>query len=230
VERRRGRFEMADGGTLFLDEIGEIDPLLQVKILRVLEERQFERVGGSQTVSVDVRLVAATNRDLKQMVEAGTFREDLFYRLYVVNVTLPPLREREGDMVLLVRHYMQALAAENGRRVTGITPEAMDALTAYPWPGNVRELRNVIERMVVLGSGEKLTVRDLPPSLRSPAPGRAEVARPGRVLRDAQRQLIEDALRRHKGSRTGAAAELGISRRTLHRKLNEYGLRGNADD
>ena len=225
LERRRGRFELADGGTLFLDEIGEIDASLQVKILRVLEERKFERVGGAETIGVDVRLVVATNRDLKKMVEAGTFREDLFYRLYVVNLTLPPLRERDGDIVLLAQHYLKALAAEHGKKVSGITSEAMDALLAYPWPGNVRELRNVIERMVVLGAGEKLTVRDLPAPLRL-AGGRAGAAvRPGSALRDAERQLIEEALRRHKGSRTRAARDLGISRRTLHRKLNEFGLR-----
>ena len=230
VERRRGRFELADGGTLFLDEIGEIDPALQVKILRVLEERKFERVGGTETVSVDVRLVAATNRDLKQLVEEGKFREDLFYRLYVVNLSLPPLRKRDGDIVLLAQHYLKALAAENGKMVTGITAEAMDALAAYGWPGNVRELRNVIERMVVLGSGEKLTVRDLPAALRAaggrPGPG----ARAGNLLRDSERNLIEEALRRNKGSRTRAAVELGISRRTLHRKLNEFGLRDVRED
>ncbi len=230
VERRRGRFEMADGGTLFLDEIGEIDPTLQVKILRVLEERKFERVGGTETLHVDVRLVAATNRDLKKMVEEGKFREDLFYRLFVVNLTLPPLRERDGDIVLLAQHYLKALAAEHGKKASGITPDAMDLLSAYPWPGNVRELRNVIERMVVLGSGEKLTVRDLPPSFRLAA-GRAEsAARPGSALRDAERQLIEEALRKNKGSRTKAAQDLGISRRTLHRKINEFGLRNSEDE
>ncbi len=208
---------------MFLDEIGEIDPALQVKILRVLEERRFERVGGTETIEVDVRLVTATNRDLRQQVAEGKFREDLFYRLFVVNVTLPPLREREGDIVLLARHYLQELAAENGKTITGITPEAMDALTAYSWPGNVRELRNVIERMVVLSNGEKLTVRDLPAALRGPA--RAATPRSGSALRDAERQMIIDALRRHKNNRTRAAQELGIHRRTLHRKLNEYGLR-----
>ena len=160
------------------------------------------------------------------MVEEGRFREDLFYRLYVVNLALPPLRERDGDIVLLAQHYLKALSAEHGKPLNGITPEAMDALLAHDWPGNVRELRNVIERMVVLGNGGKLTVRDLPPSLRAPAAGRAGTeSRAGRRLRDAERQLIEDALRRHKGSRIRAAADLGISRRTLHRKLNEYGLR-----
>jgi DNA-binding NtrC family response regulator len=229
-ERRRGRFELANGGTLFLDEIGEIDPALQVKILRVLEERKFERVGGTETVSVDVRLVAATNRDLKQMVAEGKFREDLFYRLYVVNVALPPLRERDGDIVLLAQHYLKSLATEHGKKVVGITSEAMAALTAYPWPGNVRELRNVIERMVVLGTGDKLTMRDLPVAFRGPGGRGRAAARAGSVLRDSERQLIEDALRRHKGNRTLAAQELGISRRTLHRKLNEFGLRMAADE
>ena len=230
VERRRGRFELADGGTLFLDEVGEIDPALQVKILRVLEERKFERVGGTETVEVDVRLVAATNRDLKKRVEEGAFREDLFYRLYVVNLTLPPLRERDGDIVLLAQHYLKTLAAENGKAVMGITPEAMDALTAHAWPGNVRELRNVIERMVVLGHGDRLGVRDLPAALRA-APGHSGGgARTGTALRDAERQLIEEALRRHKGHRTRAARDLGISRRTLHRKLNEFGLRTPKDN
>jgi len=224
VERRRGRFELADGGTLFLDEIGEIDAALQVKILRVLEERKFERVGGTDTLHVDVRLVAATNRDLKQKVADGTFREDLFYRLYVVNLTLPPLRDRDGDVVLLAQHYLKSLAAENGKPGLSLAPEALDALAAYPWPGNVRELRNVIERMVVLGAGPVLTARDLPPTVRAAAAAPA-TTRAGRVLRDAERQLILEALRRHKDNRTKAAQDLGISRRTLHRKLNEFGLR-----
>ncbi len=226
VERRRGRFELADGGTLFLDEIGEIDAALQVKILRVLEERKFERVGGTETLHVDVRLVAATNRDLKQKVADGTFREDLFYRLYVVNLTLPPLRDRDGDVVLLAQHYLKSLAAENGKPGLSLAPEALDALAAYPWPGNVRELRNVIERMVVLGAGPILTARDLPPAVRAAAAAPAPATtRAGRVLRDAERQLILEALRRHKDNRTKAAQDLGISRRTLHRKLNEFGLR-----
>ena len=230
TERRRGRFELADGGTLFLDEIGEIDPALQVKILRVLEERKFERVGGTETLHVDVRLVAATNRDLRARVAEGAFREDLFYRLYVVNLTLPPLRERDGDVVLLAQHYLKTLAEENGKKPMAISPEAMDVLQAYPWPGNVRELRNVIERMVVLGSGSRLTAADLPAAVRDGgAGGLALASRAGRVLRDAERQLIADALRRHKNNRTQAAQDLGISRRTLHRKLNEFGLRAPGD-
>jgi DNA-binding NtrC family response regulator len=229
LERRRGRFELADGGTLFLDEIGEIDAALQVKILRVLEERKFERVGGTETVSVDVRLVAATNRDLRARVAEGSFREDLFYRLHVVNLTLPPLRARDGDVVLLAQHYLKTLAEENGKPPVAISPEAMDVLQAYPWPGNVRELRNVIERMVVLGSGERLVAADLPAAVRDGAGGLALASRAGRVLRDAERQLIAEALRRHRNNRTKAAQDLGISRRTLHRKLNEFGLRAPGD-
>jgi len=230
MERRRGRFELADGGTLFLDEIGEIDAALQVKILRVLEERKFERVGGTETVNVDVRLVAATNQDLKRQVEEGRFREDLFYRLYVVNLTLPPLREREGDIVLLAQHYLKTLAAENNKKEVGLTSEAMEALVAYPWPGNVRELRNVIERMVVLGTGRKLTLQNLPATFRPERGSLRSSTRAGSRLRDTEQQLIEEALRRQKGNRTQAARDLGISRRTLHRKLNEFGLRDLGND
>ena len=231
VERRRGRFELADGGTLFLDEIGEIEPALQVKILRALEERSFERVGGTQTVTVNVRLVAATNKDLRQLVAAGKFREDLFYRLYVVSLSLPPLRERDGDIVLLTQHYLKTLAAENGKPVPTLSAEAMDALSAYAWPGNVRELRNVIERMVVLNSSGQLTLHDVPATVtQGSGDSRGDTTRAGRVLRDTERQLIEDALRQHRGNRTQAARHLGISRRTLHRKLNQFGLRSRSND
>jgi DNA-binding NtrC family response regulator len=227
TERRSGRFEMADGGTLFLDEIGEIDPAVQVKILRVLEEHKFERVGGSEMIEVDVRMLAATNRDLKQMVADGTFREDLFYRLYVVNVHLPPLRERGGDIPMLAQHFLQEFATENKKNVTSLTPDALDLLTAYRWPGNVRELRNVMERMVVLARSDKLTVRDLPANIRDLAGGKpAGSALAGNLtIEAAEKQLIIQALKQHDGNRTLAAQQLGLSRRTLHRKLNEYGLR-----
>ncbi|MCO5045022.1 MAG: sigma-54 dependent transcriptional regulator [Kiritimatiellae bacterium] len=228
TERRRGRFELADGGTLFLDEIGEIDSSLQVKILRVLEERRFERVGGQETIDVDVRLVAATNRDLKKKVEEGTFREDLFYRLDVVAIRLPPLRERVGDLPLLVDHFISVFAEENGKKIVGITPEAMQALGGYEWPGNVRELRNMVERMVVLARGEKLTLRDVPLHVRGELD--AAPARGGALSLEAnEKQMIVRALKASGGNVTKAAAELGISRRTLHRKLNEYGLRDSAD-
>ena len=226
AERRRGRFELADGGTLFLDEIGEIDPNTQVKILRVLEERKFERVGGQDTVDVDVRLIAATNRDLKKLVEEGRFREDLFYRLYVMVIHLPPLRERPGDVPLLVQQFLTTLAKENNKAISGITPEAMELLAAHPWPGNVRELRNAMERMVVLCRGDKLSVRDIPAQLKAALPHRpAATAGAELSLQDAEKRMIADALKHHAGNRTKAAAQLGISRRTLHRKLNEYGLR-----
>lgn len=231
TERRQGRFEMADGGTLFLDEIGEIDSAVQVKILRVLEEHKFERVGGSEMLEVDVRLLAATNRDLRKMVEEGKFREDLFYRLYVVNIHLPPLRDRLGDIPLLVQHFLRELATENQKPVAGITPDALDLLTAYRWPGNVRELRNVMERMVVLSRGDKLTVRDLPANIRERAGGKSSGVTLGGnlTIAAAEKQLIIQALKQHDGSRTLAAKQLGLSRRTLHRKLNEYGLRDSGE-
>ncbi len=226
VEKRRGRFELADGGTLFLDEVSEIDPGIQVKILRVLEERQFERVGGQETLDVDVRLVAATNRDLKKMVDEGKFREDLFYRLYVVVVHLPPVRERAGDIPLLVQHYLKEVARENEKPVTAITPDAMDLLSSYAWPGNVREIRNVVERMVVLARGDKLTVRDIPAAIKEASHHHALPASVADLsLQEAEKQMIIGALKAHSGNRTQAATQLGISRRTLHRKLNEYGLR-----
>jgi DNA-binding NtrC family response regulator len=230
VERRRGRFEMADGGTLFLDEIGEIDPSIQVKILRVLEEHKFERVGGQETIESDVRLIAATNRDLKKMVEEGKFREDLFYRLYVVIIHLPPLRERAGDIPLLAQHFLKDLAAANDKKIESITPDAMDILSAYSWPGNVRELRNIVERMIVLSRGEKLTVRDIPAAIREGVQPRSIAMSASNLsLDEVEKQLIINALKNHGENRTKAAAQLGISRRTLHRKLNEYGLRENAE-
>lgn len=227
AERRKGRFEMADGGTLFLDEVGEIPMSTQVKILRVLEERNFERVGGRETIDVDVRLVAATNRDLKAMVEEGKFREDLYYRLNVVKVELPPLRSRHGDIDLLLAHYAEVFASENGKELNGFTPDALDVLTAYSWPGNVRELRNVVERMVVLSRGDRLSVRDLPREIREQAAGQqggSTQAGEAFSLEGAEKDMILKALKACEGNRTRAAEQLGISRRTLHRKLNEYGL------
>ena len=233
-ERRRGRFEMADGGTLFLDEIGEILPAVQVKILRVLEEHRFERVGGQQTLEVDVRLIAATNRNLRRMVEEGQFREDLFFRLNVVSVVLPPLRERAGDIPLLVDRFLKELAEENHRPAPALAPEVMDVLVSYAWPGNVRELRNAIERMVVLGRGDRLTLRDLPPPIRPAAAAMTQTRLPGAVSPDGgtltmdqmERQLILTTLEQNAGNRVKTAGVLGISRRTLHRKLKEYGLAG----
>jgi DNA-binding NtrC family response regulator len=226
TETRKGRFEMADGGTLFLDEIGEIEAATQVKLLRVLEERSFERVGGGQTIDVDTRLIAATNRNLRAMVEAGDFREDLYFRLNVVQITLPPLRERRGDLPLLIDHYFRHFCSENAREIQGITPEAMEALLRHSWPGNIRELRNVLERMVVLTRGEKIGLRDVPGELRDGGSVRkSSGALSGAVsMQEAEKRMIQQALQDHDGNRTLAAKQLGISRRTLHRKLNDYDL------
>jgi DNA-binding NtrC family response regulator len=233
LARKRGRFEMADGGTLFLDEVSEIDPVVQVKLLRVLEERQFERVGGTETVEVDIRLVTATNRNLKALVEQGKFREDLFFRLDVVDVTLPPLRERLDDVPILTDAFIKEFAQKNQKAIEGITPDALQVLSAYSWPGNVRELRNTIEKMVVLSRGGRLTARDLPPDIRSavkdtqPAATReprSAVGTGGSSLADAERALILAALSKHGDNKTKAAQALGISRRTMHRKLKEYRL------
>ncbi|MFP6906449.1 MAG: sigma-54 dependent transcriptional regulator [Verrucomicrobiota bacterium] len=226
LEQRKGRFELADHGSLFLDEVGEVDPATQVKILRVLEERNFERVGGSQTVEVDVRLITATNKDLRQMVDEGSFREDLYFRINVVLIQLPPLRDRTGDIPTLAHHFVESLAAENHKELDGITTEAIEALNAHDWPGNVRELRNVIERMVVLCRGNRLTLRDVPAELKAgTGRGLANPLTSGVSLEEAEQQMILAALKSNKNNRTRAAEQLGISRRTLHRKLNEYGLR-----
>jgi two-component system, NtrC family, response regulator AtoC len=225
VERRIGRFEMADGGTLFLDEVGEIEPAMQVKLLRVLEERRFERVGGTKTIESDVRLVAATNKDLKKLVNEGKFRDDLFYRLSVVSVALPPLRERREDIALLVHAFLEQCSRENNKPVREITQEALNVLMAYDWPGNVRELRNMIEQMVVLSRAERLTLRDVPAAIRGGADlTKISVVRAGMTVEQAERQLIVQALKEMAGNRTKAAQKIGISRRTLHRKLKKYGL------
>jgi two-component system, NtrC family, response regulator AtoC len=230
VARRRGRFELADGGTLFLDEISEIALSLQVKLLRVLEERTFERVGGDETVETDIRLIVATNRNLKALVAEGKFREDLFFRLDVVNINLPPLRERLDDVPLLSSHFLDEFKKKNNKNIEGFTPEAVNILAAYSWPGNVRELRNTVEKMVVLTRGSRLTARDIPPGIRDAVRGvtgtagayaAATSASPD-SLADAERKMIFQSLKKHGENRTKAAVELGISRRTLHRKLREY--------
>jgi DNA-binding NtrC family response regulator len=223
-QQRRGRFELADGGTLFLDEIGEISSETQIKLLRVLESRSFERVGGTETITVDVRVVAATNRDLKKMVEEHTFREDLYYRLAVVTLELPPLRRRPMEIPLLAEKFVREFARENQRGELKISPDLMKALERHPWPGNIRELRNCLESMVVLSSGDTLTVDDLPQGFNN-APGALSAAAgsvstdSGGTLKSSERELIAKALERNHGNITRAAQELGISRRTLHRWL-----------
>jgi len=226
-ERRVGRIEQAQGGTLFLDEIGEIDATIQVKLLRFLGERTFERVGSNKTLIADVRLIAATNKNLEELVKAGTFREDLFFRLRVVEVILPPLRARMGDVPLLAQSFLREFAKENNKSVNEFTADALETLMSYHWPGNVRELRTAIEHAVVLCRGEKIAARDLPASVRGGAvsadPQRA-LARNDLTVTEAEKQLIIRALKETRGNRTLAAKKIGMSRRTLHRKLHTYGL------
>ena len=221
VERRIGRFEQAQGGTLFLDEIGEIDAATQVKLLRALGERTIERVGGNKTMEVDVRLVAATHRDLETMVRQGKFREDLFFRIRVVQIVLPPLRDRPEDIPLLAEHFRQEYAKENGKGDLRISVQAMQCLIAYRWPGNVRELRTAIEHGVVLARGTEIEPKDLPASVREGSKG-GEIRGPSSgtlQIADLEEQAIQAALRKTSQNITEAAKLLGISRRTLHRKI-----------
>jgi two-component system response regulator AtoC len=231
-ERRIGRFEQANGGTIFLDEIGEIDPSTQVKLLRVIsEERAFERVGGNQTLRADVRLIAATNKNLEKLVAEGKFRDDLYFRLNVVHITMPPLRERKEDIPLLVRNFLQHFGRLNEKPFLELTTEAMNTLLTYNWPGNVRELRTAIEHGVVMANGPKIALRDLPLNVRQAAgpalPGGVTAARAfgekssGLDIHATEKRLIMQALATTNGNITAAAKKLGISRRTLHRKINE---------
>ena len=224
IKQTRGRFEMADGGTLLLDEISEIDPALQAKLLRVLQEREFERIGSTQTIKVDVRIVATTNRDLQKEVEAGNFREDLYYRLNVIEMGLPPLRERKEDIPALVQNFVAKYNEENGKRVTGVADETLDALLAYDWPGNIRELENYTERAVVVARGEALAPDDYPQRLTSGPQGRDDGGiHVGMTVHEMERRLIMKTLESCQGNRTEAAGMLGISTRTLRNKLHEYG-------
>jgi len=220
--KREGRFEQANGGTLFLDEIGEISLSTQVKLLRVLQEREFERVGGSQTIHVDVRVVAATNRDLKEMVLAGKFREDLFYRLNVINLSLPSLRQRPSDVPALAMHFLKRYAEENGKSVKTISDEALTQIANYSWPGNVRELENVIERAVVLADGETIESSHLPLELAAVSRRSGPPAIPGATMDELERYAILKTME-SVGGATGKAAELlGISVRKIQYKLQEY--------
>jgi two-component system, NtrC family, response regulator AtoC len=227
-ERRIGRFEQANGGTIFLDEIGEIDATTQIKLLRVMSEsHSFERVGGTQTLRADVRVIAATNKNLEKLVSEGKFRDDLYFRLNVVRLTMPPLRERKEDIPLLVHSFLRHFCKANEKALLDLTSEAMDTLLAYDWPGNVRELRTAIEHGVVMATGLQITLRDLPAAVRQAVP--ADVTRAKSLemgggpldLHATERRLIMQALATTKGNITAAARKLGISRRTLHRRLNE---------
>ena len=223
--RRAGRFEQAHGGTLFLDEIGDVSPATQAKLLRVLEERSFQRVGGTETVRVDVRLIAATNKDLEELVARGGFRSDLYYRIKVVSLHVPALRERAEDIPLLVNHFLGLFSERHGKAIKGVDTSAMRSLTAYPWPGNVRELRNCVEEMVVLAREDVLTERDLPAPIAGFDVSRhAFTVQAGTPLSEVERKTILHTLHLAAGNKRKAAELLGIAVATLYRKMEEYGL------
>ncbi|HEU5060570.1 MAG TPA: sigma-54 dependent transcriptional regulator [Kofleriaceae bacterium] len=224
--RREGRFHQAHGGTLFLDEIGDLSLVTQVKLLRFLQEREFERVGGNQTVKVDVRVVAATNADLRGKVAAGLFREDLLYRLNVIAIAVPPLRVRSRDVLLLAAHFLARFAGESHRAIRGFTPEAIERLTAHDWPGNVRELENAIERAVVVCRGAEIGVGDLPPELTGGRRSGEAPAVPGATLADVERYTLLRTLEHTGGSTSRAAEILGVSTRTVQKRLRRYLLTG----
>ncbi|MEW6594805.1 MAG: sigma-54 dependent transcriptional regulator [Thermodesulfobacteriota bacterium] len=234
IRTRMGRFELAHGGTVFLDEISEMSPMLQVKLLRVLQERKFERIGGTRTIQSDFRVVAATNRDLDQEVAEGRFREDLYYRLNVIPIEAPPLRERKGDIALLVDHFIDKFNRARQKKISGVAPEAMRQLLQYPWPGNVRELENTVERMVILAAGRELTVEDLPDRLvgASPAAVAAQDVHeiPGEgfflneVMANFEKRLIVQALDQTGWIRNRAARLLNVNRTTLIEKMKRFGL------
>jgi two-component system, NtrC family, response regulator AtoC len=224
VDRHQGKFEAANGGTLFLDEIGDISPKLQIDLLRVLEERKVTRVGGTTAVPVDVRVIAATNRNLSRLIEQGTFRQDLYYRLNVIPLTIPPLRERKEDIPLLVAHLVERLAVETGKAVEGVSEETMSHLLAHDWPGNVRELRNVLERAIVLASGSLLR----PEHLGALGEGGHGSGKP-LSLEEVERRHIADVLRQSAGNVSQAARVLDIDRATLYTKIRKYDLRREDD-
>lgn len=229
--QRKGIFEFADGGTLFLDEIGEITASTQVKLLRVLQESELQRVGGSETIKVDVRVVAATNQNLVDLVSTGRIRQDLFYRLNVFPIPIPPLRERVDDIPLLVTHFMEKARQKSHKDVAGVSPQAMATLRAYDWPGNVRELENVVQRMMVVARGEILQVEDLPAEIRGEGGNPVESAKDLKgIARESservEKRAIQDALEKTGGNVTHAAKALGVSRATLQNKMKLFGLRG----
>ncbi len=224
ISRKRGRFELANTGTIFLDEIGEIDQNVQIKILRVLQDKRFERVGGEETVEVDVRIIAATNKDLNKEIAEGRFREDLFYRLNVVHIQVPPLRDRKDDIPLLVASFLEEFASDNGKKVLEIDSRAKSALYKYDWPGNIRQLRNCIESAVVMCNGKVITLDDLPPSVSGAVDGNSIAIPTGIPLAEAEKIIIQQNLAENKGNKSKTADVLGIGRKTLHRKLEEYGM------
>jgi transcriptional regulator with PAS, ATPase and Fis domain len=233
INSKPGKFELADKGTLFLDEIGDVPPAIQVKLLRVLQEREFERLGGTRTIRVDVRLVAATNRDLRAALEQGTFREDLYYRLNVVPISIPPLREHKEDLSALVDHFIRRYAADAGKAIRGITPEALKCLLDFHWPGNVRELQNIIERAIAFSAGDIIEASDIhldlfatrkSPSATGAASAEAHFPPEGMTLDEFEDGIIREALRRANGNKSQAARLLGLSRNALRYRLSKIGV------
>lgn len=220
----KGKFELAHGGTIFLDEIGEINQNIQVKLLRVLQERQFERVGGEQTIDVDVRVIAATNKNLSEEVKSGRFREDLYFRLNGVEITIPPLRERKDDIPLLIQNFIEKYNKENEKNVTGFSSAAKSAVYSYDWPGNIRELQHCIEVAVVMATGSEIQLEDLPQNIVSKSKSKAISIPMGLSLSEAEKILIQENLSFNGGNKSKTADILGIGRKTLHRKLQEFGL------
>jgi len=230
VSQKKGRFELADGGTIFLDEIGEINSSVQIKLLRVLQERTFERVGGEESVKVDVRIVCATNRNLAEEVKKGNFREDLFYRLNVVHIEVPPLRRRKGDIPLLIDSFIKEFNKRDGRNIQGFSPAARKLLYSYSWPGNVRELRNCVESSMVLSKSDIVDVDSLPEYVLEKGQSDSISLKIGITLDEAEKELIVQTMDSVKGNKTLAAKILGIGRKTLHRKLAEYDLESPLDE
>jgi Nif-specific regulatory protein len=223
--RKKGRFELAHGGTLFLDEIGELSPAIQVKLLRVLQEREFERVGGTEPVRVDVRVIAATNRDLERGLADGAFREDLYYRLNVFPIFVPPLRSRRADVLPLADHFIEKYSAEHRKPIKRISTPAIDLLAQYHWPGNVRELENTIQRAVLMADGEVIHRHHLPPTLQTAeATGTVVSASLGAAVVAFERGIIEDALKTSRGNRSKAARLLGTTERVISYKVRKYGI------
>jgi DNA-binding NtrC family response regulator len=225
IRQRQGAFELADGGTLFLDEVSEMSSEIQAKFLRVVESQQFMRLGGTVPIKVDIRLISATNKDLAQEVENRNFREDLYYRLKVVTINIPPLRERKSDIPLLINSFLRKFNRENGKNVKHISREAMDQLMNYDWPGNVRELKNEIESLVVMSTSDEIELSDLSPNIRAVEGSlSSDIIQTGMSMEEIEREAIRKALEETNGNKTKAAEILKISLRTLHRKINKYGL------
>jgi len=225
ITARKGRFELAEGGTIFLDEVGDFSPATQVKLLRVLQEREFERLGGSKTIRVDIRVLAATNRDLEALTKVGLFREDLYYRLNVFEITMPPLRERRSDILLLANHFVEKYSRQNGKNVRRISTPAIDMLMAYHWPGNVRELENCIERAVLLTTDDVIRAHHLPPTLQTAET--TGTAHPGTLqaaIEGLERELIVDALKQHRGNKAAAARSLGLTERVMGLRVSKHNI------